>query len=100
MLSRRRGTRPFRELAARRRPAIAWLIVLCAVLSCLAACGPATARPAGAGHALGANPDVDPGTPLGGRPAPGFRLVNQFGQPMSLRQFRGKVVLLAFIDLH
>ena len=77
---------------------MAWLLVLCAALSCLAACGPAAARPAGAGRALGANPDVDPGTPLGGRPAPGFRLVNQFGQPMSLRQFRGKVVLLAFID--
>jgi cytochrome oxidase Cu insertion factor (SCO1/SenC/PrrC family) len=31
-------------------------------------------------------------------PAPDFRLVNQFGQPMSLSQFRGKVVLLALLD--
>lgn len=45
-----------------------------------------------------ANPDLDPGSSLGGRAAPGFRLVNQFGQPMSLSQFRGKVVILAFID--
>jgi hypothetical protein len=36
--------------------------------------------------AVAANPDLDPGTSLGGLPAPGFRLVNQFGQPMSLRQ--------------
>ena len=33
-----------------------------------------------------------------GVPAPDFRLDNQFGQPMSLSQFRGKVVMLAFDD--
>jgi cytochrome oxidase Cu insertion factor (SCO1/SenC/PrrC family) len=48
--------------------------------------------------ALTTNPDLDPGTPLGGRRAPNFRLVNQFGQPVSLSQWRGKVVLLAFVD--
>jgi cytochrome oxidase Cu insertion factor (SCO1/SenC/PrrC family) len=31
-------------------------------------------------------------------PAPDFRLVNQFGQAMSLSQFRGKVILLGFED--
>jgi len=46
----------------------------------------------------GANPDVDPGTPLGGGPAPNFTLTNQFGQRMSLSAFRGKVVILAFTD--
>lgn len=45
-----------------------------------------------------ANPNIDLGTSLGTSPAPGFRLVNQFGQPMSLSQFRGKVVLLGFED--
>src|SRR5438270_11155977 len=35
---------------------------------------------------------------LGNKPAPDFRLRNQFGQPMSLSQFRGKVVMLAFED--
>ena len=64
----------------------------------IAACGTAPASTGGARQAAAANPDVDPGTALGGRPAPGFTLVNQFGQAMSLRQFRGKVVLLAFID--
>src|SRR6266550_792295 len=44
------------------------------------------------------NPNLDPGSSLGGKPAPDLRLRNQFGQPMSLSQFRGKVVMLAFED--
>jgi len=44
------------------------------------------------------NPNLDLGTSLGDKPAPDFKLVNQFGQPMSLSQFRGKVVMLAFED--
>lgn len=47
---------------------------------------------------LATNPDIDPGTALGGHPAPNFTLTNQFGQTTSLRQFRGKVVVLAFTD--
>jgi cytochrome oxidase Cu insertion factor (SCO1/SenC/PrrC family) len=45
-----------------------------------------------------ANPDLDPGTSLGGTPAPDFTLTNQFGQQISLSAFRGKVVILAFTD--
>jgi cytochrome oxidase Cu insertion factor (SCO1/SenC/PrrC family) len=52
----------------------------------------------GQARTAAANPDLDPGSSLGGLAAPGFRLVNQFGQPMSLSQFRGKVVILAFTD--
>ncbi len=59
---------------------------------------PAAPAASGQARAAAANPDLDPGTSLGGDPAPGFRLVSQFGQPMSLRQFRGKVVILAFTD--
>src|SRR5256884_974681 len=44
------------------------------------------------------NPNLDLGSSLGGKPAPDFRLRNQFGQAMSLSQFRGKVVTLAFED--
>jgi len=44
------------------------------------------------------NPELDTGSSLGGQPAPDFRLLNQFGQPMSLSQFRGKVVVLSFQD--
>ncbi len=40
---------------------------------------------------------LDPGTPLHGM-APDFTLSDQFGRPVSLRSFRGKVVILAFND--
>jgi cytochrome oxidase Cu insertion factor (SCO1/SenC/PrrC family) len=49
-------------------------------------------------RAAGANPDIDPGTALLGRPAPGFTLTDQNGQRVSLAQFRGKAVVLAFVD--
>jgi cytochrome oxidase Cu insertion factor (SCO1/SenC/PrrC family) len=48
--------------------------------------------------AAAANPNLDLGTTLGRKPAPNVTLTNQFGQPMSLRQFRGKAVLLSFVD--
>ncbi len=57
-----------------------------------------TSPTAGPDSAALANPNLDLGTSLGARPAPDFRLRNQFGQPMSLSQFRGKVVLLGFED--
>jgi cytochrome oxidase Cu insertion factor (SCO1/SenC/PrrC family) len=43
-------------------------------------------------------PNLDPGTSLPGPSAPSFTLTNQFGAEVSLRQFRGKVVVLAFVD--
>ncbi len=43
-------------------------------------------------------PLVDPGTPLGGVRAPSFVLTDQFGSKVSLRTFRGRAVLLAFLD--
>jgi cytochrome oxidase Cu insertion factor (SCO1/SenC/PrrC family)/thiol-disulfide isomerase/thioredoxin/type II secretory pathway pseudopilin PulG len=46
---------------------------------------------------LARNPSLDPGTSLS-RPAPDFTLTDQFGHPVSLRSYRGKVVLLAFND--
>lgn len=60
--------------------------------------GPAGGSQAGQSGAAATNPDLDPGTSLGGVPAPGFRLANQFGQPVSLAAFRGKIVILAFSD--
>jgi cytochrome oxidase Cu insertion factor (SCO1/SenC/PrrC family) len=62
--------------------------------------GGAQPGPAGSGQASAAmsNPGLDPGSSLGGVAAPGITLRNQFGQPMSLQQFRGKVVILAFAD--
>jgi len=79
----------------------------------LAACGLALAActsgasgasaPGGTGQAGSSmqaknNPALDTGSSLGGARAPDFRLVNQFGQQMALSQFRGKVVVLAFVD--
>jgi cytochrome oxidase Cu insertion factor (SCO1/SenC/PrrC family)/thiol-disulfide isomerase/thioredoxin len=48
---------------------------------------------------LGHNPNLDPGTALH-RPAPNFTLTDQFGRRVSLNSFRGKVVILAFVDSH
>ncbi|MBV9803753.1 MAG: SCO family protein, partial [Solirubrobacterales bacterium] len=48
-------------------------------------------------QALGTNPYLDPGTVLSGQ-APDFTLSDQFGQQVSLHDFRGKVVILAFND--
>jgi cytochrome oxidase Cu insertion factor (SCO1/SenC/PrrC family) len=73
-----------------------------AVAACSAGATGTTNRsaqaPGGQARAAAANPDLDPGTSLGGIPAPGFRLVNQFGRPTSLGQLRGKVIILAFTD--
>lgn len=44
------------------------------------------------------NLDVDPGTAAGDTPAPNFQLRDQLGRETSLQQFRGKVVLIAFVD--
>jgi cytochrome oxidase Cu insertion factor (SCO1/SenC/PrrC family)/thiol-disulfide isomerase/thioredoxin len=53
---------------------------------------------ASANQELGSNPRLDPGTALPGTPAPEFTLYSQYGEPVSLRSYRGKVVLLAFND--
>ena len=70
------------------------LIVLHTVLE--PAVGAAQAS-AGPNAALQSNPDLDPGTTLS-EVAPNFTLTDQFGQPVSLRSYRGKVVILAFND--
>jgi protein SCO1 len=40
------------------------------------------------------------GTDLGGIPAPDFHLKDQFGNPISLAQFKGKPVVLTFLYTH
>ncbi|MGO9884501.1 MAG: redoxin domain-containing protein, partial [Solirubrobacteraceae bacterium] len=74
---------------------------LVAVVAALAAVAlivlrPTTPAPSQAA-ALAANPELDPGTPISGV-APDFTLSDQFGQPVSLRSFRGRTVILAFND--
>jgi cytochrome oxidase Cu insertion factor (SCO1/SenC/PrrC family) len=81
--------------------AVAALGVLAGAAGCSTGSGPGTAAssPAATANAAGMyNPNLDMGSSLGSRSAPDFRLTNQFGQPMSLSQFRGKVVMLSFED--
>ena len=59
---------------------------------------PAQSAMSAANEAAMQNPNLDLGTSLYGEHAPDIKLVNQFGQPMSLSQFRGRVVILAFSD--
>ncbi len=96
-------TRQGREPGTDGRGRSRWLRLAAAVAGLagavvLAGCGSGSQGAVGGSNAALVNPDVDPGSPLGEVPAPDFRLVNQFGQPMSLSDFRGKVVLLAFED--
>ncbi len=71
---------------------VASLLVAVAIVA-----GPASSSPPGHATSLAADPNLDPGTALSGR-APPFTLTDQFGRRVSLRSFRGKALILAFID--
>jgi cytochrome oxidase Cu insertion factor (SCO1/SenC/PrrC family) len=94
----RRSGRGRTRAAAATAAAVAGLLLLAACTTG----APGPFRPQGGGDAASAaamkNPVLDTGSSLNGQRAPDFRLVNQFGQRMSLSQFRGKVVILAFVD--
>jgi cytochrome oxidase Cu insertion factor (SCO1/SenC/PrrC family)/thiol-disulfide isomerase/thioredoxin len=84
------------------RPAVVlWqaVAVLALFAAAIAALTLVLRPPAGNGQAaaLASNPDLDLGTTLSGT-APDFTLTDQFGQHVSLRSFRGRVVMLAFND--
>jgi cytochrome oxidase Cu insertion factor (SCO1/SenC/PrrC family) len=82
-----------------RRLALLLVAAGIAAAGCAAPADSAQGGAAGsAARAAAANPDLDPGTSLGGTPAPDFALTNQFGQRISLSAFRGKVVIMAFTD--
>jgi cytochrome oxidase Cu insertion factor (SCO1/SenC/PrrC family) len=91
---------------ARARVACAASLLALGLLALVAGCGASAKAPPATGMGMGGgqnaaaemNPNLDLGTSLGGVQAPDFRLLNQFGQPMSLSQFRGKVVVLSFED--
>lgn len=64
-----------------------------------ASTGASSAHASARSRTLVDNPDVGPGTRLNVS-APGFTLRDQRGHVVSLEQYRGKVVVLAFIDSH
>ncbi len=86
------------------RPNLRQGFLALAVIAALAVAGCSSGSQAGpqgisaASAAAIRNPNLDVGTPLGDKAAPAIKLVNQFGQPMSLSQFRGRVVMLSFED--
>jgi cytochrome oxidase Cu insertion factor (SCO1/SenC/PrrC family) len=87
----------------RSRATLACCLAVAAALTA-AGCASSSASPpaqspmSAANEAAMQNPNLDLGTSLYGEHAPDIKLVNQFGQPMSLSQFRGRVVILAFSD--
>jgi len=78
-----------------------WLVICAVVLAASAAVVIAVisgSRPSAGAPKVGTQAP-DPGAPLH-RAAPGFTLADQFGKPVSLRSYRGRIVLLAFTDSH
>jgi cytochrome oxidase Cu insertion factor (SCO1/SenC/PrrC family) len=86
------------SFVARHRRLAAAVLALAAVAA--AGCSAASARDNAASqqNAAATNPALDPGSSAGGTPAPDFTLTDQYGRPVSLSSFRGKVVILAFTD--
>ena len=88
----------------KRVPAVAALALAAtlAVVGCASSSGSSSSGGASpmsaANQAAMKNPNLDLGSSVGNETAPDIKLVNQFGQPMSLGQFRGRVVILAFAD--
>jgi cytochrome oxidase Cu insertion factor (SCO1/SenC/PrrC family) len=76
-----------------------------ALTAAIALAGCSSASPASAPSSTSAasaaaeeNVNLDLGTSMGGKQAPGFTLTNQFGEKMSLSQFKGHITLLSFED--
>lgn len=82
------------SLRIRKAPVVAVLLVIAALVALGVV---ATTRGTPTQQRAAFSPSLDPGTALHGA-APDFTLTDQFDKPVSLRSFRGKVVLLAFND--
>jgi cytochrome oxidase Cu insertion factor (SCO1/SenC/PrrC family)/thiol-disulfide isomerase/thioredoxin len=57
-----------------------------------------SSTPTAQGGTLATNAELDPGTALAARTAPNFTLTDESGHRVSLSQYRGKVVVLSFVD--
>lgn len=90
-------TRLLALLTAHRRTSLGVTLTLAAMALAAVLFVGSSSPPASSARALGTNPVLDPGTTID-RPAKNFTLTNQFGRSVSLSDFRGKVVILAFND--
>lgn len=87
------------QLVKRRQRTLLWIAIAAALIAGISVGAIVTRGSSSSGdrEALATNPELDPGTPLS-KPAPDFTLTDEFGRQVSLRAFRGKVVILAFND--
>ena len=88
-------------MTKRRPPSTLWLVICAVALAASAALVIAVSsgsRSSARAPKIGTQAP-DPGAPLH-RAAPGFTLTDQYGRPVSLRSYRGRIVLLAFTDSH
>ncbi len=81
------------------RLSVVTLALLVVLIVALVGWRSVTVAPSSAGSPATNAADLQ-GTDLGGVPAPGFRLTDQFGKPVSLAQFAGKPVILTFMYTH
>src|SRR6201992_178876 len=94
-----RRSRSRTRLRALTAAAGAVVVAALALAGCSSGAGGGTQAAASpSSSAAASNPNLDLGTSLGTKAAPNVKLTNQFGQPMSLSQFRRKAVLLGFVD--
>lgn len=89
--------RPRRQVAVRLR----WAVPAVAVLGAVAIATPIlTLRPAGISNVSSASVITPPpfSWTAGARPAPNFQLRDQSGRPVSIGSYRGREVIVTFID--
>jgi cytochrome c biogenesis protein CcmG/thiol:disulfide interchange protein DsbE len=83
----------------RLRPSMAAPLVLFAIVAlALVVNQTGSSTPTAQGGTLATNAELDPGTALPHRTAPNFTLIDESGHHVSLAQYRGKVVVLSFVD--
>ena len=87
------------RLRVKPRPVMLVPVALLAVVALALVINQTGSSPTSAvGSTLATNPNLDPGTELPPKPAPAFTLTDESGRQVSLSQYRGKVVILSFVD--
>ena len=86
-------------MTGRRSPTLSRVALVVGVLLVATVCALAiiSRTSSSPGDGLARNQYLDPGSPVSG-PAPDFTLTDQFGRPVSLHSYLGRIVILAFND--